>query len=73
MKGNKMAITDIRVVQVWDISSEGDNVPVTHFFEVQRDGNDKWEALEIYNALRRDHRQQEGQGEHVAENASQIQ
>ena len=68
-----MAITDMRVVQVWDISSEGDNIPVTHFFEVQRDGSDTWVPLEIYNALRRDYRQQEGEGEHVAGNANQIQ
>jgi len=68
-----MPITDIRVVQVWDIGVDGENIPVTHYFEVQRNNEEQWETLEIVNALRRDHRQQEGQGEQIAENANQIQ
>lgn len=51
-----MSITDIRVVQVWDINEEGQNVPVTHYFEVQRNNEDVWEQLEVVNALREDRR-----------------
>ena len=68
-----MTIKDIRVVQIWDISPEGENIPVTHFFEVQREGDENWVPLEIFNALRSDYRQQEGESEHVAGNANQIQ
>ncbi len=65
-----MPITDIRVVQVWDIGVDGENIPVTHYFEVQRNNEEQWETLEIVNALRRDHRKKEGEEEQVAGNAN---
>ena len=60
-----MPITDIRVIQVWDIDPEGNKIPVTHYFEVQRNNEDKWEQLEVVNALRRDHRKQEAEANDV--------
>ena len=57
-----MAITDIRVVQVWDIDEEGKNIPVTHYFQVQRDNEEAWEQLEVVNALRTDHRKKDVEG-----------
>jgi len=61
----KMAITDIRVVQIWDIDQNGQQKPVTHYFEVQRNNEDTWEQLELVNVLRSDHRQKEVQEENI--------
>ncbi|GEM_PF-4924166 len=60
-----MAITDIRVVQIWDIDQNGQQKPVTHYFEVQRNNEDTWEQLELVNVLRSDHRQKEVQEENI--------
>lgn len=51
-------IKNIRVVQLWDINTAGEQIPSQHFFEVQREGSDNWVQLEIVHGLGRDYREQ---------------